>query len=71
MFPQWQGDLFISALVPGDIRRLVMDGQTVESEEILWGEFGRIRHIGEAPDGSLVLATDGSDGKLIRITATD
>ena len=41
------------------------------SEDILWSEFGRIRHIAEALDGSLVLATDGSDGKLIRIRATD
>jgi len=47
-----------------------MDGQSVISEDILWSEFGRIRHIGEAPDGSLILATDGSDGKLIRVTAT-
>jgi glucose/arabinose dehydrogenase len=70
MFPEWQGDLFISALVPGDVRRLHMDGQSVISEDILWSEFGRIRHIGEAPDGSLILATDGSDGKLIRVTAT-
>ena len=69
MFPQWQGDLFISALVPGDVRRLEMDGQEVEDEEILWSEFGRIRHIAEAPDGSLILATDGSDGKLIKVSA--
>ena len=71
MFPQWQGDLFISALVPGDVRRLEMDGQTVKSEDILWAEFGRIRHIGEALDGSLILVTDGSEGKLVRVTAIE
>ena len=71
MFPQWQGDLFISALVPGDVRRLELDGQTVMGEETLWGELGRIRHVGEAPDGSLILVTDGSKGKLIRVTAAD
>ena len=68
MFPQWQGDLFISALVPGDVRRLEMNGQVVKDEEILWSEFGRIRHVGEAPDGSLILATDGDDAKIIRVS---
>ena len=66
---KWKGDLFISALVPGDVRRLQMDGQVVISEDILWSEFGRIRFIGEAPDGSLILATDGKEGKLVRISA--
>ena len=69
MFPQWKDDLFISALMPGDVRRLQMDGQVVISEDILWSEFGRIRFIGEAPDGSLILATDGKQGKLVRISA--
>ena len=68
MFPQWQGDLFISALVPGDVRRLEMNGQVVKDEEILWSEFGRIRYVGEAPDGSLILATDGDDAKIIRVS---
>jgi len=69
MFPQWRGDLFISALVPGDVRRLVLSDTEVESEEILFDEFGRLRAVAEAPDGSLVLATDGRNGQLIRVSA--
>lgn len=68
-FPQWQGNLLLSALVPGDVRRLEMDGRDIIKEEVLFTEFGRIRDIAEAPDGSLILATDGDDAKLIRITA--
>jgi glucose/arabinose dehydrogenase len=59
----------LSALVPGDVRRLEMDGRDIIKEEVLFTEFGRIRDIAEAPDGSLILATDGDDAKLIRITA--
>ena len=69
MFPHWQGNLFISALVPGDVRRLEMQDNQVIGEEILFTEFGRIRNIVSAPDGSLILVTDGKDGKLIRVSA--
>ena len=69
MFPQWQGNLFISALVPGDIRRIEMQDKRVVNEQILFTEFGRIRNIASAPDGSLILVTDGANGKLIRVSA--
>jgi glucose/arabinose dehydrogenase len=67
LFPQWKGNLFVSALVPGDVRRLVLDGEVVISEEILFDGIGRIRNVITAPDGSLILATDGKNGKLIRV----
>ena len=69
MFPKWQGNLLISALVPGDVRRLELKGNKVIKEEILFTEFGRLRNIVSAPDGSLILVTDGEDGKLIRVSA--
>ena len=69
MFPQWQGNLLISALVPGDVRRLEIQDDKSIKEEILFTEFGRIRNIVSAPDGSLILVTDGEDGKLIRVSA--
>ncbi len=68
LFPQWKGDLFISGLVPGDVRRIVLKDNEVIQEEILFNQFGRIRNVVTAPDGSLVLATDSSKGKLIRVT---
>jgi glucose/arabinose dehydrogenase len=69
MFPQWVGSLFVSALVPGDVRRLAMSENKVISEDIMFSEFGRIRSIAEAPDGSLILAVDGNEGSLIRVSA--
>jgi glucose/arabinose dehydrogenase len=67
LFPQWKGSLFVSALVPGDVRRLILEGEEVISEEILFEGIGRIRNVITAPDGSLILATDGKNGKLIRV----
>ena len=68
MFPDWKGNLFISALVPGDVRRLTIVGDDVTYEEILFGELGRVRDIATAPDGSLLLVTDGPEGKVVRIS---
>ena len=68
LFPQWPGSLFIAALVPGDVRRLSLVGRAVVAEEILFQNLGRIRNIIGAPDGSLLLVTDGADARLIRVT---
>ena len=66
MFPEWKNSLLISALVPGDVRRIKIE-DTLSKEEILFSDLGRVRDIEVSPDGSLILATDGSNGKLIRV----
>ena len=66
-FPEWTNSLFISALVPGDVRRLEISGTQIIKEEILFSDLGRIRDIVTSPDGSLILATDGPNGKLVRV----
>ena len=75
LFAKWKGNLFISGLVPGDVRRISINGNKVIEEEILFTALGkRIRNVVTAPDGSLVLATDEfpnqlnpQGGKLIRV----
>ena len=67
LFPEWKNSLFISALVPGDVRRLEILNLQVVDEEILFSDLGRVRDIATSPDGSLILATDGPKGKLIRV----
>ena len=58
--------LFVSALVLGDVRRIILDiGGKIINEEILFKNLGRIRNVVSAPDGSLILATDSLEGKLI------
>ena len=66
MFPEWKNSLLISALVPGDVRRIQIE-DTLSKEEILFSDLGRVRDIEVSPDGSLILATDGPNGKLIRV----
>ena len=67
LFPEWKGNLFVSALVPGDVRRITLVGNKAVDEEILFNTEGRIRNVVSAPDGSLILATDSPKGKLIRV----
>lgn len=72
LFPQWQGDLFVGALVDAEIRHLKMDGLKVVSETPLFSEIGeRIRDIRQATDGSIYILTDGEGGRVIQVTPAD
>lgn len=64
--PEWQNNLFISALSGMHIVRLVIDNNRVVGEErLLASEGQRFRDITQGPDGALYAITDG--GRLYRI----
>lgn len=66
-YPQWNaGDLFAGGLVQRQIRRLVLDGDTVVGQETLQFDQ-RVRDVRQGPDGYLYVLTDEVDGRLIRI----
>ncbi len=68
-FPQWQGDLFVGALVDRHVRRLDMEDGAVAAQQPLLGELGeRIRNVKVGPDGFLYVVTDGSEGRILRLT---
>jgi glucose/arabinose dehydrogenase len=67
MFPEWQGDSLIAGLVAPGVARLSWDGNRVEAEERLFTDYARVRDIEELADGSLILATDYADGKLVHV----
>lgn len=69
MFPEWRGNLFISALAGQAVHRIVLDGRGfVRSEHVLLEELEqRIRDVRQGPDGALYLLTDSPDGELIRV----
>jgi glucose/arabinose dehydrogenase len=68
LFPAWQGDLFVGALVGRGLVRLVLSDERVVGEERLLTELGsRIRGVSEGPDGALYVLTDGNSGKLLRL----
>lgn len=70
MFPEWQGDLLVGALKFQLLVRLDRNdtGEIVGEERMLEGEFGRIRDVTVAPDGSIFLLTDEDPGAIIHVT---
>ena len=69
LFPDWQGDLFVAALVERAIRRLDMQIGRVVGQELLFSELGeRMRDVRVGPEGALYLLTDSTDGRLLRVT---
>lgn len=69
-FPQWQGDLIVTALAARCAQRLRMqDGKLIDGE-VLFAELGeRLRDVRIAPDGAIWLLTDDAKGKVLRISA--
>lgn len=67
-FPDWDGDLFVGALVDQDVRRVDMeDGRPVGQERLISGEGERIRDVVMGPDGYLYVLTDSEQGRILRL----
>ncbi len=66
IFKEWNGNLFSGGLRGEQIRRIILDGQTVIGEEALTIGY-RVRDVRTGPDGYLYLLTAEDDGKLIKI----
>ncbi|MDY0872109.1 PQQ-dependent sugar dehydrogenase [Dongia rigui] len=68
-FPDWQGDILFVSLKTGRLYHLDMDGDGVRRTEILIdGDFGRLRDIAEGSDGTLYLATDNGEDRILHLT---
>ena len=63
--PQWEGDFFMAALRGQRLWRLEIshEGTATEREALLQGQAGRLRHVAQAPDGSLWVLTSNRDGR--------
>ena len=61
--PQWEGDLFVTALRGERLWHLELNdrGNIVDREKLLDGEIGRVRDVTQAPDGSLWVSTSNLD----------
>jgi glucose/arabinose dehydrogenase len=69
MFPDWQGDILAAGLIAQAVVRLVIDGDTVTSEERLADGVGRVRDVAIDHDGSVLFITDqGAFSRLIRLS---
>ncbi len=68
VFPEWNGDLFVGALVDQEVRRVELEDGREVAEQALFSELGvRIRDVRVSPDGYLYIVTDASPGKIVRV----
>lgn len=66
-FPLWKNNLLVGALAFQEIRRLVVDGDKVNEQELLLKGYGRVRDLKFGPDGALYVLTNDPD-EVLRIT---
>ncbi|MEJ7623605.1 MAG: PQQ-dependent sugar dehydrogenase [Pyrinomonadaceae bacterium] len=62
--PDFKGNFFFGCLRSARIIRVKLNGRNVVSQENLFnGVYGRIREIGEGPDGFIYFSTSNRDGR--------
>ncbi|MCC6316964.1 MAG: PQQ-dependent sugar dehydrogenase [Gemmatimonadaceae bacterium] len=61
-FPAWRGNLFAGGLVGQQLVRLALDGQRVESSEVILRRTGRVRDVRQGPDGNIYVAIENEQG---------
>ena len=68
LFPDWQGNLFITALAGKALHRLeIVNGKVVTEQLLLTDLNSRFRDVRTGPDGALYILTDSASGKLLRL----
>jgi glucose/arabinose dehydrogenase len=70
LFPAWKDSLFMGALGGEALIRIDVSGDSARKAE-RWAMGARIREVEQGPDGALWLLTDGSGGKLLKLTPKD
>jgi aldose sugar dehydrogenase len=62
--PRFKGNFFLGCLRGARMVRVILDGRrVVRQENMLEGNLGRIREIGEGPDGFIYFSTSNRDGR--------
>jgi aldose sugar dehydrogenase len=69
-FPQWKNNLFLGALGTEELLRLVIEGDKVMHQEVLFKGIGRVRDIVNGPDGDLYVVLNAPD-RIERLVPAD
>lgn len=67
-FPEWKGNLFVTALAHEEVRRLVIENNRVVHQEVLIKDKGRVRDIASGPDG-YVYVVFNEPNKVVRLVS--
>jgi glucose/arabinose dehydrogenase len=67
LFSRWKNDLLVGALAFEEIRRLVIDKNSVQEQETILKGVGRVRDLKIGPDGALYVLLNDPD-MVLRIT---
>lgn len=67
-FKAWKGSLLVGALAAQKLYRCVVSGTSISEAAIVEGISGRVRHVAQAPNGSVYVAIEGP-GRIIEIKA--
>ena len=68
VYPGWKGHLLVGALRGQIVSRLALNGDRVTGEERMLSALNeRIRDVRQGPDGFIYLATDSSQGRILRL----
>jgi glucose/arabinose dehydrogenase len=60
-FPRWKNNLFLGSLAAEELLRLVVEGDKVAHQEVLFKGIGRVRDIVNGPDGDLYVVFNAPD----------
>ena len=72
LFPALKNNFLFGTLKGEAIIRLVLDGRRIVSQDkLLEKQYGRIREVAEAPDGSIYFSTSNRDGRGSPISDDD
>ena len=61
-FPAWKGNLFVTGMVGEKLIRMEIKGREIASQEVLFQNFGRVRDVKNAPDGSIYVLLQNMNG---------
>ncbi|MEC7721358.1 MAG: PQQ-dependent sugar dehydrogenase, partial [Pseudomonadota bacterium] len=68
LFPEWQGDLFLTSLRFKNVYRVDMQDGTPGDQQTLFSDIKeRLRDIRKAPDGSLYILAEGENGTIWQV----
>lgn len=72
-FPRWKNQLFLGSLLRQEFRRIILDGEQVVDQELVFKDLGRIRDIHTGPDGFIYIALERFNrlGAIVRLVPAD